>query len=64
MAEMKLIIEIPCNTGIEMETNLNHAIADFSEALKKKGFSEMELEAYSEDIESEPMYKISLTPNT
>lgn len=57
---MKLTIEIPCNNGIEMEKNLNRAIDDFSEALKKKGFSEMELIAYGESIESEPIYKLNL----
>lgn len=57
---MKLIIEIPCNDGVEMETNLNRAIDDFSEALKKKGFCEMELIAYSESIDSLPIYKLNL----
>lgn len=56
----KLIIEIPCNDGLEMENNLNKAIADFSEALLKKGFSDMELIAYNETIESEPIYKITI----
>lgn len=57
---MKLTIEIPCNDGVEMENNLNKAIADFSDALKKKGFSEMELIAYNESVESEPIYKLTL----
>lgn len=57
---MKLIIEIPCNDGVEMENNLNKAIDDFSQALKKKGFSEMELIAYNETLESEPIYKITI----
>ena len=57
---MKLTIEIPCNDGVEMENNLNKAISDFSEALLKKGFSEMELIAYNETIESEPIYKLTL----
>ena len=57
---MKLRIEIPCNNGIEMENNLNKAILDFSEALLKKGFSEMELIAYNETVESEPIYKLSI----
>jgi len=57
---MKLTIEIPCNDGVEMENNLNKAIADFSEALLKKGFSEMELTAYNETIESEPIYKLTI----
>ena len=35
---MKLIIEIPCKDGLEMENNLNKAIDDFSIALKIKGF--------------------------
>lgn len=60
--KMKLTIEIPCNDGVEMENNLNKAIADFSEALLKKGFSEMELTAYHETVESEPIYKLILTP--
>jgi hypothetical protein len=59
---MKLTIEIPCNDGPEMETNLNRAINDFSQALLKKGFSEMELIAYSETIDSEPIYKVILKP--
>jgi hypothetical protein len=59
---MKLTIEIPCNDGVEMENNLNKAIEDFSEALKKKGFSEMELIAYNESVESEPLYKLTLKP--
>ena len=57
---MKLIIEIPCNSGIEMENNLNKAIEDFGQALKKKGFSEMELIAYNESVETEPVYKVTL----
>lgn len=57
---MKLTIEIPCNDGIEMENNLNKAIADFSEALLKKGFSEMELIAFNKTVESEPIYKLSI----
>jgi hypothetical protein len=59
---MKLIIEIPCKDGLEMENNLNKAIDDFSIALKNKGFSEMELEAYLDDI-SIPVYKVSLKNN-
>lgn len=35
---MKLLIEIPCTHGLEMENNLNRAIEAFGEALKKKGF--------------------------
>jgi len=58
--QMKLTIEIPCNDGVEMENNLNKAIADFSEALLKKGFSEMELIAYNETVESEPIYTLTL----
>lgn len=57
---MKLIIEIPCNDGVEMENNLNKAIDDFGEALKNKGFVEMNLIAYNEMIESEPIYKLTL----
>lgn len=57
---MKLIIEIPCNSGLEMEENLNKAIADMSEVFEKKGFSEIELIAYNESIESEPIYKVTL----
>lgn len=60
---MKLMIEIPCSNGIEMETNLNKAISDFSEVLKNKGFREIELLAYNEDIESAPIYKITLKTN-
>lgn len=60
---MKLTIEISCNDGLEMENNLNKAIGDFSEALKKKGFSEMELIAYNETIESEPIYRVFLQQN-
>ena len=58
---MKLTIEIPCRDGVEMETNLNKAITDFSEALLKKGFSEMNLIAYKDSVESEPIYKITLS---
>lgn len=58
---MKLIIEIPCTTGLEMENNLNKAIDDFSQALKQKGFCEMELIAYNESVYSEPIYKVSIT---
>lgn len=59
---MKLTIEITCNTGIEMENNLNKAINDFSDALKQRGFSEMELIAYNADsVELEPIYKVNLT---
>jgi len=57
---MKLTIEIPCNDGVEMENNLNKAIADFSETLLNKGFSEMELIAYNETVEAEPIYKLTL----
>ncbi len=57
---MKLTIEIPCNNGLEMEENLNKAISDFSEALKQKGFSKMELIAYNETIDSESVYKLTL----
>lgn len=57
---MKLTIEILCNSGTEMESNLNKAIDDFSIALKKKGFSEMELIAYQENLNSDPIYKIKL----
>jgi hypothetical protein len=57
---MVLKIEIPCADGIEMENNLNKAIDDFSQALKKRGFSEMELIAYNENIESQPIYKLTL----
>ena len=57
---MKLIIEIPCISGLEMENNLNKAIDDFGEALKKRGFSEMELIAYNETVETAPIYKVSI----
>jgi len=57
---MKLTIEIPCNDGVEMENNLNKAIKDFAVALLNKGFSEMELIAYNESLESEPIYKLTL----
>jgi len=58
---MKLIIEIPCADGVEMENNLNKAIDDLSEALLKKGFSEIELLAY-ENVILEPIYKVTLKP--
>lgn len=59
---MKLIIEIPCNDGVEMEDSLNKCIADFGDALKKKGFCEMELLAFNnENIESEPIYKLTIS---
>jgi hypothetical protein len=58
---MKLIIEIPCNNGIEMENNLNKAIDDFSEMLLKKGFSPIELIAYNETVELELIYKLTLS---
>lgn len=59
---MKLTIEVPANTGIEMENNLNKAIDDFAKALKKRGFSPMELVAYDAEkgIDSEPIYKLNL----
>lgn len=57
---MKLTIEIPCTDGEEMENNLNKAIDDFSKALKERGFSEMELVAYNETLDSEPIYKLTL----
>lgn len=57
---MKLTIEIPCEDGLQMENNLNKAIDDFSRALKDKGLSEMELEAYLHDDISNPIYKLSL----
>lgn len=58
---MKLIIEIPCNNGEEMENNLNKCISDFSEALLKRGFSEMDLTAYGENINPESLlYKLEL----
>ena len=56
---MTLTIEIPCNSGIEMETNLNKAIASFGDALREKGFSPMELEAFDESIEN-CIYKLKL----
>jgi len=60
---MKLTIEIPCDNGIEMEENLNKAIKDFSEALRKKGFSEMALTAYNNEDISEPIYSLTLLHN-
>ncbi len=57
---MKLTIEIPCSNGVEMENNLNKAIDDLSKALKTRGFSEMELIAYNESVELEPIYKLEL----
>ena len=57
---MTLTIEIPCNTGIEMEENLNKAIADFSEALQKNSFIPMELVAYSDLDMTVPIYKLNL----
>lgn len=60
---MKLVIEIPCNDGVEMENNLNKAIDDFSEVLKNKEFSKMELIAYNENVESEPIYKVTINDN-
>lgn len=57
---MKSTIEIPCNDGEEMEDNLNKAIDDFSTALKKKGFCEMELIAYKETLDSTPIYTLTL----
>lgn len=49
--------------GVEMEENLNKAIDDFGQALKKKGFSEMDLIGYNERIKLEPelIYKLTLT---
>lgn len=58
---MKLTIEIPCKDGLEMEENLNKAISDFSEALKKKGFTEMELIAHIDRNGTiEPIYTLNL----
>jgi len=58
---MKLTIEIPCESGIEMEYNLNKAIHDLESALKRRGFSEMDLIAYNEYLNTEPIYKVTLT---
>lgn len=58
---MKLIIEIQCDNGADMEDKLNKAISDFSQALEKKGFCEMELIAFNESIESHPIYKLTLS---
>ena len=58
---MKLTIEIPCKSGLEMEKNLNRAINDFSEALKKKGFIEMELIGHDTDYLTSPIYTVTLT---
>lgn len=55
----KLIIEIPCNDGEEMENNLNKAIDDFGVALKYRGFREMELIA--QNIGSELIYKVTIS---
>lgn len=55
---MKLTIEIPCNSGVEMENNLNKAIEDFAEVLAKRGFSELELIAH--DKKKNLIYNISL----
>lgn len=58
---MKLTIVIPCNTGEEMENSLNKCISDFTEALLKRGFSEMNLTAYGEEINPESLlYKLEL----
>ena len=62
--KMKLTIEIPCESGAEMEFNLNRAIEDFSQTLKERGFSEMELIAHVESFGSEPIYKLTLLPDT
>jgi len=57
---MTLTIEIPCANGAEMENSLNRLIDDFSTALLKKGFSEMELIAYNELDTSKQIYKLTL----
>lgn len=61
---MTLKIEIPCNNGIELENNLNKAISDLSKTLIRRGFSEMELIAYDDEIvfESNPIYTVTLKP--
>ena len=62
---MKLTIEIPCSSGVEMEDRLNKAISGFSEALKKRGFVEMELIGYLADVGTDfaPIYKLTLNQN-
>lgn len=57
---MKLTIEVPCSTGIEMEKNLNRAIDDLSKALEKKGFVKMELVAFDDSVCTEPIYKVNI----
>jgi hypothetical protein len=58
---MKLIIEIPCDNGEQMENRLNKMIKDFGEALKKRGFNEMNLMA-AEEVRGEyvPIYQLEL----
>jgi len=57
---MILTIEIPCRDARELEKNLNRAIDDLGDALIKKGFGLMDLIAYDETVESEPIYKVTL----
>ena len=59
---MKLTIEIPCNSGIEMEIRLNKAIEDFSKALKKKGFREINLVGYEGSIDN-LSYVVKIEPD-
>lgn len=58
--KLKIEVNIPDDTGLTMENNLNKAISDFSEALSKRGFVEMELEALDFDNEMELIYKIQI----
>ena len=57
---MILTIEVPCRDARELEKNLNKAIDDLGEALLKKGFMKMDLVAYNETVESEPIYKTTI----
>lgn len=58
-----LLIAVPFSTGLEMEQNLNRAISDLGEALKKKGLIPMNLEAANFDDNMKPIYKVEIGEN-
>ncbi len=66
MQQMKLTIEVPCTTGIEMEERLNKAIDHFSQVLEQRGFSEIWLEGGEIDtvVKDGFIYVIKLQPCT
>lgn len=55
---MLLTIEVPFETGIEMEDNLNKAIDELGSVLKRKGLREIELDGMDDDLK--PLYKVKI----